>query len=422
MPPGGVSLRPGRSTDQAGRCSHLAAIVNNREMSKLLKYLPPERVLTPAEVLALADVDDLGLLLATAARRRDHGHGSVVSYSRKVFIPLTKLCRDVCHYCTFAHAPRAGEPAYLSHDAVRAIARAGNEAGCKEALFTLGDKPELRYRAARDELNGLGHRTTLSYLAEAARLVLDETGLLPHVNPGLLDASDLAALRNVSISQGVMLESVAPRLAERGGPHHGSPDKHPALRLATIRKAGEQRVPFTTGILVGIGETRRERVEALLALRDLHDTYGHIQEIIVQNFCAKPDTRMAQAAEPDAAEHLWTIAVARILFGAEMNIQAPPNLSGGPLADMIAAGINDWGGVSPLTIDFINPEAPWPQLRTLAEVSAEMGLRLRQRLTVYPEYIVHKPGFMAPALEPRLRAMVDEDGYPLDDEKGVASP
>ncbi|MGZ3306976.1 MAG: 5-amino-6-(D-ribitylamino)uracil--L-tyrosine 4-hydroxyphenyl transferase CofH [Xanthobacteraceae bacterium] len=385
-------------------------------MSKLLKYLPPERVLTPEEVLALADVDDLGLLLATAARRRDHGHGSVVSYSRKVFIPLTKLCRDVCHYCTFAHAPRAGEPAYLSHDAVRAIARAGNEAGCKEALFTLGDKPELRYRAARDELDGLGHRTTLSYLAEAARLVLDETGLLPHVNPGLLDASDLAALRKVSISQGVMLESVASRLAERGGPHHGSPDKHPALRLATIRKAGEQRVPFTTGILIGIGETRRERVEALLALRDLHDTYGHIQEIIVQNFRPKPGTRMAGTPAPTVEEHLWTIAVARLIFAPGMSIQAPPNLSPGALRGLIEAGINDWGGVSPVTPDHVNPEAPWPHLQMLERATRAAGKQLIERLAIYPAYACAAQTWVDPALRTALLHRIDGDGWPRTDD------
>src|SRR4029077_2154659 len=248
------SSRSGPATKLRGAClsGHRTLIVNDREMRKLLKNLPPARQLPADEAVALGDADDLDLLVQAAARRRDCGHGSLVSYSRKVFIPLTKLCRDVCHYCTFAHAPRAAEPAYLPPAAVRPIARAGSEAGCKEALFTLGDKPELRYRAARDELDRLGHRTTLSYLAEAARLVLEETGLLPHVNPGLLDASDLAALRKVSISQGVMLESGASRLAERGGPHHGSPDKDPAARLATIRMAGEQRVPFTPGLLLGI--------------------------------------------------------------------------------------------------------------------------------------------------------------------------
>jgi len=390
--------------------------VNDREMSKLLRNLPPARQLTADEALALAGVDDLDLLLRASARRRDYGHGSLVSYSRKVFIPLTKLCRDVCHYCTFAHAPRSGESAYLARDAVRAIARAGIEAGCKEALFTLGDKPELRYRAARDELEGLGHRDTLSYLAEAARLVLDETGLLPHVNPGLLDASDLAALRKVSISQGVMLESVAPRLAERGGPHHGSPDKHPALRLATIRKAGEQRVPFTTGILIGIGETRRERVEALLALRDLHDTYGHIQEIIVQNFRPKPGTRMAGTPAPTVEEHLWTIAVARLIFAPGMSIQAPPNLSPGALRGLIEAGINDWGGVSPVTPDHVNPEAPWPHLQMLERATRAAGKQLIERLAIYPAYACVAQTWVDPALRTALLHRIDGDGWPRTDD------
>jgi FO synthase len=385
-------------------------------MSKLLKDLPPERQLEADEALALVDVDDLDLLLRAAGRRRDEGHGSLVSYSRKVFIPLTKLCRDVCHYCTFAHAPRSDEAAYLPLAAVGAIARAGSAAGCKEALFTLGDKPELRYHAARDELDHLGHRTTLSYLAEAARLVIEETGLLPHVNPGLLDASDLAALRKVSISQGVMLESGAPRLAERGGPHYGSPDKDPAARLATIRMAGEQRVPFTTGILIGIGETRRERIEALLALRDLHDAHGHIQEIIVQNFRPKPGTRMAEAPAPTAEEHLWTIAAARLIFAPDMNIQAPPNLSPGGLRRLVEAGINDWGGVSPLTPDHVNPEAPWPHLQVLERATREAGKHLIERLAIYPAYARAAKTWVDPALCTALLHRIDADGWPRTDD------
>jgi FO synthase len=415
LPRGAPADPVGATIRRAHLSSHRALIVNDREMSTLLKYLPPERQLMPEEALALADSDDLDLLLQAAARRRDYGHGPLVSYSRKVFIPLTKLCRDVCHYCAFAHAPRSGEPAYLPHDAVRAIARAGSEAGCKEALFTLGDKPELRYRAARDELDRLGHRTTLSYLSEAARLVLDETGLLPHVNPGLLDASDLAALRKVSISQGVMLESAAPRLAERGGPHHGSPDKDPAARLATIRMAGEQGVPFTTGILIGIGETRRERVEALLALRDLHDAYGHIQELIVQNFRPKPGTRMADAQAPTVEEHLWTIAVARLIFAPDMNIQAPPNLSPGALRRLIEAGINDWGGVSPVTPDHVNPEAPWPHLQELERATRAAGKQLIERLAIYPAYARATSTWVDPALRTALLHRIDADGWPRTD-------
>jgi len=262
----------------------------------LVRNAEAGRRLDAQEALAFADYADLSTLMEVAAALRDAGHGRLVSYSRKVFIPLTQLCRDVCHYCTFAHPPRRGERAYLSRDEVLAIARAGAAAGCKEALFTLGDKPELRYDVAREELRALGHETTIGYLVETARLVFEETGLLPHANPGVLSAADIAALRAVSVSQGLMLESSSERLCERGGPHFGSPDKYPAIRLQTIRLAGEAAVPFTSGILIGIGETRRERVDALLAIRDLHERHGHIQEIIVQNFRAKRGTRMAARA------------------------------------------------------------------------------------------------------------------------------
>ena len=258
-----------------------------------------------------------------AAGLRDQGHGRVVSYSPKVFIPLTKLCRDVCHYCTFAQPPRAGQRAYLSVEEVLAIAKAGADAGCHEALFTLGDKPELRYQAARNELRELGHPTTLSYLREMAQRVLDETGLLPHMNPGVMSRSELQDLRTVSVSQGLMLESSSLRLCQKGGPHYGSPDKKPQVRLDSIAAAGAAQVPFTSGILIGIGETRRERLDALLSLRTLHDTHGHIQEIIIQNFRRKPGTKMHNAPEPTLDELLWTIAMARIIFGPGMNIQAP---------------------------------------------------------------------------------------------------
>src|SRR5438477_6744008 len=338
------------------------------------------------ECLALADCGELGALMPIAAALRDRGHGNLVSYSKKVFIPLTQLCRDVCHYCTFAHPPRRGEAAYLDKEQVLAIARAGAKAGCKEALFTLGDKPELRYGAAREALARLGQDTTLSYLAEMAALVLKETGLLPHLNPGVMTPADIEKLRAVSVSQGIMLESAAERLGRRGGPHFGSPDKQPQRRLDCIAAAGELAVPFTSGILIGIGETRRERIEALLALRELHERYGHIQEIISQNFRAKPDTRMEAAPEPDEAEHLWTIAVARLIFGPAMNIQAPPNLMPDAIEAMVAAGINDWGGVSPVTPDHVNPEAPWPALDVLARRTAAAGKLLVERLAIYPEY------------------------------------
>ncbi len=383
---------------------------------EILSRVETGRRLSVAEALALADQSDLQALMRAAGALRDKAHGGLVSYSSKVFIPLTQLCRDVCHYCTFAHPPRAGEPAYLSAEQVLEIARAGARAGCHEALFTLGDKPELRYGAARDALAQLGHETTLSYLAEMAGLVQRETGLLPHLNPGIMTRADIDRLRQVSVSQGIMLESASERLRRRGGPHFGSPDKDPALRLETIRAAGEAAVPFTTGILIGIGETRRERIEALLALRDLHDRYGHLQEIIIQNFRAKPGTRMAQAPEPDLDDHLWTIAVARLIFGPAMNIQAPPNLNPGALAEMIAAGINDWGGVSPVTPDHVNPERPWPALDRLAEQTAAAGKLLVERLAIYPAYARDLDRWVDPALRPAVLRAIDAQGLARSDD------
>ncbi len=386
-------------------------------IGEILAQVLPDEPLAGQRALTLAEseVADMRPLMTVAARLRDIGHGDLVSYSPKVFIPLTQLCRDVCHYCTFAHPPRPGEPIYLDADEVLAIARAGADAGCHEALFTLGDKPELRYAAAREALARLGHETTLSYLAEMAGLVLRETGLLPHLNPGVMSLADVDALRKVSASQGIMLESAAERLRDRGGPHFGSPDKDPAVRLDTIRAAGEMAVPFTSGILIGIGETRRERIEALLALRELHERYGHIQEIIIQNFRAKPGTRMADAPEPGLDEHLWTIAVARLIFGPEMNIQAPPNLHPDALAEMIAAGINDWGGVSPVTRDHVNPEAPWPALDRLARQTAAAGKHLLPRLAIYPAYARNPERWLDPALCAPVLKSIDAEGFARPD-------
>src|SRR6478672_7141948 len=319
-------------------------------------------------------------LCAEARALRDQGHGNLVTYSPKVFIPLTKLCRDVCHYCTFAIPPRRGERAYMTIDEVLAIARAGAAAGCREALFTLGDKPELRYRVAREELAELGHATTASYLVEAARAVLEETGLLPHANPGVVDDDELAALRTAAPSQGIMLETASPRLSERGLPHFGSPDKLPDVRLDAIDRAGRLAIPYTSGILIGIGETRRERVEALLALRDLHERHGHLQEVIVQNFRAKPGTKMAEAPEPTLDDHLWTIAVTRLLMPLEVAVQAPPNLAHAEFPRLLEAGIDDFGGVSPVTPDHVNPEAPWPEIARLETAAAAAGLTLQPRL------------------------------------------
>ncbi len=355
-------------------------------------------------------------LMARAAAKRDAAHGRLVSYSRKVFIPLTKLCRDVCHYCTFAERPRADRPAYLLPDAILEIARAGAAAGCTEALFTLGDKPELRYRAAREALAELGHATTISCLREMCALVLKETGLLPHINPGAMTRDEIASLREVSASMGIMLESSSERLCEPGGVHYGSPDKSPSVRLETMRLAGELAVPFTTGILIGIGETRAERVESLLAIRDLHERHGHIQEVIVQNFRAKPNTKRAEAPEPDLDDLLWSIAMARLILPDDVHVQAPPNLSPGVYERLVDAGIDDWGGVSPVTPDHVNPEAPWPEIEALARRTAAMGKVLVQRLPVYPSYAFAADRWCAPDIATRVRRAIDAEGWVREDD------
>ena len=367
--------------------------------------------LSDDDVLALATTEDTQSLMQVAAMLRDSGHQNTVSYSRKVFIPLTHLCRDVCHYCTFAQVPRKLQAPYLTPEQVLKIAQDGARAGCKEALFTLGDKPELRYKAAREGLKALRQDSTLSYLRDMAEMVFKETGLFPHLNPGLMTASEFAELRKVSVSMGIMLESASDRLLEKGMPHYGSPDKVPALRLETLRLAGEARVPFTSGILIGIGETRRERIESLLVLRQANIAHGQIQEIIIQNFRAKPETLMAKAPEPDLNELLWTIAMARIIFGATMNIQAPPNLSPGVLEQIVGAGINDWGGVSPVTPDFVNPEAPWPHLGHLADETAKAGKVLVERLAIYPAYALDIDRWIEPQLQPQLRQAIDGAGF-----------
>ena len=337
-------------------------------------------------LLAITGGQELEELCGQAAAIRDAGFGNVVTYSRKVFIPLTRLCRDFCHYCTFATEPKHLQAAYMDADEAVAIAARGRELGCKEALFTLGEKPELRHPAAREALAAMGFRTTLEYVAHVSERVLRETGLLPHINAGCMESAEIAMLRRVSASMGIMLESVSDRLCEKGQVHYGSPDKVPSVRLRTMADAGRAGVPFTTGILIGIGETRRERLESLLAIRELQHQFGHIQEVIIQNFLPKPDTKMARVPPPSHDELRWTVAAARILLGPRMSIQAPPNLNSGQLGSLIAAGINDWGGVSPLTPDHVNPESPWPHIEALARDTAAGGKLLQERLTLYPEY------------------------------------
>lgn len=373
-------------------------------------------LITTSDALALSDRDDLTVLMGEAAGLRDLGFGNSITYSRKIFIPLTQLCRDVCHYCTFAQAPKKVVNPFLSVDEVLELAHQGKAMGCKEALFTLGEKPELRYKAAREALSAMGYSTTLEYLKDVSRAVFEQTGLLPHMNAGTMTLDECQMLREYSPSMGIMLESLSERLCEKGMPHYGSPDKVPQVRLETLRNAGEAKIPFTTGILIGIGETRLERIESLLALREVHLEFGHIQEIIIQNFRAKPGTKMKNSPDPDLSEMLWTLSIARIIFGSEMSIQAPPNLSPGSLPLLIKAGINDWGGVSPLTPDHVNPEAPWPHLSKLVDDTYAAGKFLHERLTIYPSYVQESHEWVDEKFRTPLIQMVDAEGYPRTDD------
>jgi len=353
---------------------------------------------------------ELDSLMRAAAQLRNRLKGRRITYSKKVFIPLTNLCRDYCGYCTFRKDPGQPGAQTMTPDEVLAVAEAGARLGCKEALFSLGDRPEAIFPEMRKMLAQLGHRTTLSYLAEMCERVLNETGLLPHANPGLMGRKDLETLRRFNPSMGLMLESTSERLTLAGMPHDNAPDKPPSLRLKTIEEAGLLKIPFTTGILIGIGETLDERVDSLFAIRELHERYGHIQEVIVQNFRAKPDIPMRNHPEPIQSDHARTIAVARLVL-REMNVQAPPNLSDDDYPFLLKAGLNDWGGISPLTPDFINPEKPWPHIERLAERTAAKGFELTERLSVYPEF-VYRDEFIDEGLRSRVRSMADGQGLP----------
>jgi FO synthase len=365
-----------------------------------------------AEALALADAqgDELEALLWTAAELRDRCKGRVVTFSPKVFVPLTNLCRDFCGYCTFRKAPDEPGAKTMTIDEVLRVVRHGKVMGCTEVLFSLGDKPEAIYPAMKQFLAREGYQRTLSYLYEACRAVLEETELLPHSNPGVMGRADLRQLKEVNVSMGLMLENNSDRLLSAGGPHFNAPDKKPAIRLRTIAEAGKLRIPFTTGILIGIGETWLERIDSLFAIRELSVRYGHIQEVIVQNFRAKGDIPMRDHPNASYDDMLKTIALARLILGGDMNIQAPPNLTPEKYELYLHAGINDWGGISPLTPDFINPEAPWPALKALKQKSAEAGFDLKARLPVYPEYIARADGFLAKSLLPYVEGLSDSDG------------
>lgn len=351
------------------------------------------------------------LLWSVAAMLRTDGKGRIVSYSRKVFIPLTNLCRDACGYCTFKKDPWEKDAMTMTPEEVVLVAEAGRKYRCTEALFTLGERPEQRYAEARDALRKLGFSTTLEYLRHASELVIKKTGLLPHANPGTMAKKEMASLRDVNASMGLMLENISERLCKPGGPHAFAPSKHPKLRLATIKNAGELKIAFTTGLLIGIGETVHEIIDSLYAIKQLNDEYGHIQEVIIQNFRAKPDTPMNEHMEPSHEFMRNVVAVARLVFGKDMNIQVPPNLSPSSYPNYLTCGVNDWGGISPVTKDYVNPEAPWPEVQLVNRASEQHGFKLKARLPVYPEFILEKTGFIPESIKPLIQSMIDSEGY-----------
>lgn len=371
------------------------------------------KVLSDDEAMSLASVnsDAIPDLCAAASQIRDLGKGNIITFSPKVFIPLTRLCRDYCGYCTFRVEPENTDQMYMSPDEVLTVAKAGQRLGCTEALFTLGERPEQKYPAAKNWLGKRGYTTTLQYLVEMCKLVTEETTLLPHANPGTMSKREIASLKPHNPSMGLMLESTSTKLYATGGPHEFAPSKRPRVRLRTIEIAGELHVPFTTGLLIGIGESLSDRIESLLSIRKLHSTHGHIQEVIIQNFRAKPHTPMENSPHASAQDLLWTLAVARLILGPNVNIQIPPNLNAIDYDTYLGAGINDWGGVSPLTIDYVNPEAPWPALVDLQNKTNAQGFELRPRLAVYPEYFINTDRYLPAEIKGRVSALADDDGY-----------
>jgi 7,8-didemethyl-8-hydroxy-5-deazariboflavin synthase CofG subunit len=354
---------------------------------------------------------DLKEIMEKAVQIRNQQWGSTITYSRKVFVPLTNMCRDTCSYCAFVKHPDSPLAKIMSRDEVYDSVKQAEKMGCKEVLFSLGEKPEKRYEKARTELKKLGHTTMIGYLAEMCEWVLRNTSLTPHVNAGTLTEEEIVVLKPFSGSMGMMLETVSTRLLKKGMAHHGCPDKVPDLRLDTLEITGKLKVPFTTGILIGIGETFEERVESLEAIKEIHERYGHIQEVIIQNFQQKPYIKMANHPEPSIEDMLRTIATARIILPSDISIQAPPNLHERH-RDYINAGINDWGGISPITKDFINPEHAWPEISILNETTKSMGFELKERFTVYGDFFVNKKGFVTDEIRTKLNQKADQNGYP----------
>jgi FO synthase len=383
---------------------------NAAPITDLLGAAQETGILDRLSALRFAEEAPLDDLLSAATQLRARGKGTVVSFSKKVFIPLTTLCRDYCGYCTFRKDPGQAGAHFMTPEEVLALAERGRDAGCKEALFSLGDQPERIFPEAREFLQRQGFARTLDYAAAMCELVLERTGLLPHANPGVMDRAALQRLKESNASVGLMLENVSVRLMRDGLAHFKAPDKVPALRLRTIEEAGKISVAFTTGILIGIDETFEERVDSLLAIRALQEKYGHIQEVIVQNFRAKPDIPMAHHPEPSMEDMLRTIAIARLILGPHMNVQAPPNLSYADFPSLLDAGINDWGGISPVTKDFINPEAAWPQIATLRAETEARGFTLRERLALYPEFVM-SGNFLSARVRERAHRVAGADGF-----------
>ena len=390
--------------------------IASRNVDSLLQKACDGHGVSREEALALvrnsrqAEAVSLDELLEAASEVREKGKGKTVSFSKKVFIPLTTMCRDYCSYCTFRKDPGQTGAHFMTPDEVVALAEQGRLAGCKEALFSLGDQPERIFPEAREFLRQQGYARTLDYLGAMCELVLERTGLLPHANPGVMDGAALDKLKESNASVGLMLENISVRLMRDGLPHANAPDKVPSLRLRTMEEAGKRSIAFTTGILIGIGETMKERVDSLVAIRGMHEKYGHVQEVIVQNFRAKPDIPMAHHPEPSLEEMLRTLAVARLILGAQMNLQAPPNLSYDDFPRLLDAGINDWGGISPVTKDFINPEAAWPQIERLRRETEARGFVLRERLALYPEF-VGRESFLGPQVRRKVNALAGPDGF-----------
>ena len=390
---------------------------------KINEYLD-EVIAKASEVAEISDEEALALsrysedhlidLCGAASKVRNHGKGATVTFSPKVFIPLTRLCRDYCGYCTFRIDPDQTQSLYMSAEEVLNVAKQGEDLGCTEALFTLGERPEQKYPEAKEWLSNNGYDSTLDYLASMTELVVKQTRLLPHANPGTMTHRELNVLKDSNPSTGIMLESTSEILYQEGGPHEFAPSKRPIVRLKTISIAGELRIPFTTGLLIGIGETMLDRIESLLEIRNLQRKYNHIQETIIQNFRAKPETPMAESPDAETQEMLWTVAAARIILGPQANIQVPPNLSSENYEMYLTAGINDWGGVSPLTIDYVNPEAPWPLITNLKSKTESAGFELKPRLAVYPEYFLDTEEYLPVDLLAKVRGLADDQGYVKD--------